>query len=80
MIFCTPYLNPTNLHFSKHPNLFSKTSKMKELKDLCFHRAQRHVCLWHGRIGKTLEHGGILTWRIIPFSKWLITMVNKSPK
>ena len=20
------------------------------------------------------------TWRIIPFSKWLITMVNKSPK
>ena len=21
-----------------------------------------------------------LTWRIIPFSKWLITMVNKSPK
>ena len=23
---------------------------------------------------------GILTWRIIPVSKWLITMVNKSPK
>ena len=23
---------------------------------------------------------GILTWRIIPNSKWLITMVSKSPK
>ena len=24
--------------------------------------------------------GGMSTWRIIPFSKWLITMVSKSPK
>ena len=24
--------------------------------------------------------GGYVTWRIIPISKWLITMVNKSPK
>ena len=23
---------------------------------------------------------GIPTWRIIPFSRWLITMVSKSPK
>ena len=26
-----------------------------------------------------LGHTWILTWRIIPFSKWLITMVSKSP-
>ena len=30
-----------------------------------------------------LTHKGLKspsTWRIIPFSKWLITMVSKSPK
>ena len=32
-----------------------------------------------GRVifGQTIWHH---TWRIIPFSKWLITMVSKSPK
>ena len=31
---------------------------------------------------ETLRDGELtpFTWRIIPFSKWLITMVNKSPK
>ena len=27
-----------------------------------------------------LGYKGDYTWRIIPFSKWLITMVSKSPK
>ena len=27
-----------------------------------------------------MEVGGILAWRIIPFSKWLITIVIKSPE
>ena len=33
-----------------------------------------------GTGGDILHIPGKHTWRIIPFSKWLITMVGKSPK
>ena len=65
-----PYQNPRKTNHSKTLSLGSCTSQLHKCKIMAFMAALK-ILNWH------LEFP---TWRIIPFSKCLITMVSKSPK
>ena len=69
-----PRITPTTPHISSNTPAAPKST----LTDQCqsVRRRRLEVAAWSffGRFG------AMTTWRIIPFSKWLITMVGKPPK